>query len=180
MLLKKLLRWLEDVLLTALIRRLPLEGTSAKVFTEIAKKFVLVTINLVVLRFETGRLQVLLLQRSKHDPCWPNEWHIPGTVLRRTDFPGVPIGSDYPILRIEQVELKAKLKNPPILVGEMYLPATRRGAELTKFFLGELEDNKIVQGKFFSLDDLPGEVGFPEEALVLRAARQFVWMKHFF
>lgn len=163
-------RW-ENRLLAFLLSRMSTQGMDAVVFTEIAKKFVLVTINLVILRLDGyGNAQVLLLRRSTYDPCWPGELHIPGTVLRGYEASGSPIGSTEPISRIEQKELGAKLKSPPIYIGEAYLSATRRGPEVTKIFLGELDSDIPEGGGWFSLGGLPRDVGIMEEALILRAA----------
>lgn len=62
--------------------RQPLE-----LFTQLARLTVISTVELVPLRSnpDTDATEVLLLQRPNTDDWWPNQWHVPGTVVLPTD-----------------------------------------------------------------------------------------------
>lgn len=73
-----------------LIRLLGKVGSvmSAGVFTAVAAKFALPTVETVIMRkIESEGVQVLLTQRPSDDatPALRNKWHSPGTMLRASD-----------------------------------------------------------------------------------------------
>ena len=55
------------------------------VFIQIARLVVLSIIEFVPLRIKGDKIEVLLLSRGGDDPIWPNELHVPGTVIRPTE-----------------------------------------------------------------------------------------------
>ena len=57
------------------------------IFKEIARLVTLVAVEVVVFvrQPESGAPKVLLLKRPADDEFWPNEWHVPGCIVRSTD-----------------------------------------------------------------------------------------------
>lgn len=59
-------------------------------FIALASKITMPTMELLPVRKgKNGDIEVLLTQRPADDPYWPNEWHIPGTVIRASDNAGL-------------------------------------------------------------------------------------------
>lgn len=176
---REVLKKLENMLLAALLRRMPVEGMDSVVFNEIAKKIVITTVNLVVLRRENGVLKVLLTRRPDDDICWPGMWHVPGTAIRQTDDPGNPIGTGDPMKRLLQKELGASLRKDPILVEERYLHPKKRGPEISRLFLGEIEGNPKI-GNFHDVQCLPKNIIQGQISWIRAAETRYRWIEQFF
>lgn len=149
-----ILRKLENMLLVFLLSRMSTKGMDVNVFTEIARKIVLTTVNLIVLRRNQGVLQVLLIERPTNDPCWPGKLHVPGTVIREDDRVGNPIGAGDPMQRLIRGELGAQLKAAPVYIGDFPVPSSDRGAEISRVFWAEMV-GEPPRGRFFDIAELP-------------------------
>jgi hypothetical protein len=150
---KKILKRLEDWLLAYLLKRVK-SPMSYAVFSAVAEKFVLSSVHLIVWRKKGHEIQVLLTQRDSSDPNWANLWHIPGTIIRRSDDFGNPIGSGDPIKRLEQTEILTKLSSAPKLLFSRRISDVR-GDEITYVYSGMISENVPPCGKFFDVDRLP-------------------------
>jgi hypothetical protein len=56
------------------------------VFEQIARLVALPIVEFIPLRLKDNKVEVLLIDRDKDDPYWPNMLHTPGTVIRSTDL----------------------------------------------------------------------------------------------
>lgn len=124
------------------------------VFVEIARLTVLSIIEFVPLRKNAeGEVYILLLSRGEDDPIWPNEMHVPGTVIRPTDTEGkMYLAFD----RILKEELKGTKVSVPHYVGSN-LHRSKRGMEQAQIYWVEvLEEPKV--GKFYIADKLPRQL----------------------
>jgi hypothetical protein len=126
-------------------------------FIALASKITMPTMELLpVRRSENGEVEVLLTQRPADDPYWPNEWHIPGTVIRASDNEGTDFLSG--VERVMQNELHGTIKmiGKPQYVGMKFWDVAR-GRELDQIFYFETDakDTDVIEGKFFSADNLP-------------------------
>jgi hypothetical protein len=150
---KRILRKLEDRLLARLLRRIG-NQMSLEVFSAVAEKFVLSSVHLIVWRKEAGKIQVLLVQRESSDQYWSGLWNIPGTIIRKSDDFGSPIGSGDPISRLEQAEILAKLSSEPKFLFSRRI-GDKRGDEITYVYSGTISEKVPSSGRFFNVDDLP-------------------------
>lgn len=160
------------MLLAALLKRMPAKGMDRVVFTEIAKKIVITTVNLVILRRQNGKLQVFLKKRAGDDICWPGMWHIPGTAIRMTDKPGNPIGIGDPMERLQKEEFGICLAREPILLEERFLSPGERGAEITKIYLGEMK-GEPTNGRFHEISHLPKNMIRSQISWIRNAVKHF-------
>ncbi|MEP6710168.1 MAG: hypothetical protein ABJA64_00420 [Candidatus Saccharibacteria bacterium] len=139
----------------AIIHQLPRGFLPKQLFYAIAEKTVINTIEMMILRFNKGIIEILLTQRPPDDPYWPNAWHIPGTVLLSTDSEG-----DYSsaFFRIFDGELAGKvvpLSKPSFVVTKFW--DNGRGRELDQVFFVDtlVEDINLDDGRFYSIEELP-------------------------
>lgn len=177
--LKRLLKNIENKHLAFLLKRMPVEGMHPLVFTRIAEKMVLTTVNLVILRFgPNGKLQVLLTRRPDDDICWPRMWHVPGTSFRAKDNPGNPIGAGDPIKRSLKEDFGTALAGEPIYLGDRFAPPGGRGPEINKIFLGELEGD-LPKGVFFNVSDLPKNMVRNQIPWIRMAVKHYRWIKRY-
>jgi hypothetical protein len=126
-------------------------------FIAFASKVVMPTMELLpVRRSESGDIEVLLTQRPGDDPYWPNEWHIPGTVIRASDNEGTDFSSG--VKRVMQNELHGTIHmiGRPQYAGMKFWDVAR-GRELDQMFYFETntKDADVVEGKFFPANNLP-------------------------
>lgn len=126
-------------------------------FIALASKITMPTMELLPVRKgKNGDIEVLLTQRPADDPYWPNEWHIPGTVIRASDNAGTDFSSG--VERVMQNELHDTIKmiGKPQYVGMKFWDVAR-GRELDSIFYFETDakDEDVVEGKFFSGNNLP-------------------------
>ena len=57
-----------------------------EIFHQFARLAVMPVIEVVPFRTNPdGNIEILLISRSANDPNWPNQLHVPGTVIRSTD-----------------------------------------------------------------------------------------------
>jgi hypothetical protein len=158
----------EDIAkVAALLKQLEPGFLPYDVFIQIARLSVLSIIELVPLRSNHGRIEVLLLERSPDDPIWPGKLHSPGTVVRPTDrsLPGEPVK------RIISDELNGtKLSNQQFVKSLFY--DTDRGKENASVFWAEVLGEPKA-GKFYQLDNLPDNLITFQKDFIEAAAEKF-------
>jgi hypothetical protein len=139
------------------LNRLPKGFLPHSLFIAVAAKVTMPTMELVPVRWnKDGEVEVLLTQRPDDDPYWPNQWHMPGTVIRASDNEGTDFSSGME--RVLQNELHGKIRmiGKPQYVGMKFWDVAR-GRELDQVFYFETDatDEDVVEGKFFLANNLP-------------------------
>ena len=160
--------------LVELLKELEAGFLPYEVFVQIARLVVLSIIEFVPLRLnEDGGIEVLLLSRGKDDPIWPNELHVPGTVIRPTDTEG----SIYQAFdRILKDELKGTKVSDPHYVGSN-LHKSKRGLEQAQVYWVEVL-GEPREGKFYPVADLPEDLMKSQRNFIKQAAKSFESTKH--
>jgi hypothetical protein len=117
------------------------------IFYEITRLTAVPIIEVVPLRFNSGKTQILLLPRSSNDPTWPNQLHVPGTVIRATDT------MDIAFRRIFDGELNGSGHGEAEFVQNI-LHNSGRGMEASQIYWVEILDEPKT-GQFYNANDLP-------------------------
>lgn len=118
-------------------------------FSEMSRLVVRPAIELVPFKKgEDGSIKVLMIKRPPEDPFWPNELHVPGTVLLPSDTIEEAFG------RLSKKEVKSPLENPKFV--DFVLHQTRRGKELALVHWVEI-DEEPQEGRFYDVSNLPEE-----------------------
>lgn len=149
-------------------------------FTQLARLTVVSTVELVPLRSnpDTDTTEVLLLQRPNTDAWWPNQWHVPGTVILPTDTITHDEEIDFAqssfrpsdsysstISRLIKDELNDTIYVPetPHLLEARHREGIRGHESTIMFWAGvEVVTTVIPSGKFFSMTEVienPPEAG---------------------
>lgn len=138
------------------ISRLPKGYLPFDLFIAIAAKVTVPTMEVVPLRRNGDKLEILLTQRPEDDPYWPSGWHMTGTVIRANDAEGTDFSSG-----IQRV-LRDELHGTVTPLGEIKFAGMKfwdvaRGRELDRMFYFETDarDEDVQGGKFFDVDNLP-------------------------
>jgi len=140
-----------------------------EIFLGIARLVVLSIIEFVPLRLNpNGKVEVLLLPRGDDDPIWPNQLHVPGTVIRPTDTEGEMYLAFERILRDE---LQGTKVSDPHFVGSI-LHKSKRGTEQAQVFWVEVLESPRV-GHFYKIDSLPENLMHSQLAFIKQAAENF-------
>jgi hypothetical protein len=97
--------------------------------------------------------KILLTQRSAEDVFWPNQWHIPGSVILVTDEEKHEQDFSNPIERVlKEVGGDISFKHKPIQTRSV-LRSGLRGKELTARFIVQVEGDPD-HGEFFDTTDV--------------------------
>ncbi len=133
-----------DSLTVLLLKRLKPGYLKEPIFNEMQRINHCVSVE-VLIKKDT---RVLLQQREPDDKFWPNEWHIPGSMVRGNEVVTEALNRliHTVIISEEKVELKGVLK-------KIYSYSTKRG--IITHLLFELNWPGEVTGKFFSTKHLP-------------------------
>ena len=139
------------------------------VFVEVARLTVLSIIEFVPLRKnEKGEVEILLLSRGEDDPIWPNDLHVPGTVVRPTDNEGqVYLAFE----RILNDELQGTNVSAPHYVGNI-LHKSKRGTEQAQVFWVEVLGDPLI-GHFYEIDSLPENTMHSQLDFIKQAAKNY-------
>ena len=138
------------------------------VFVQIARLVVLSIIEFVPLRIKGDKIEVLLLSRGGDDPIWPNELHVPGTVIRPTDNENkIYMAFD----RIINDELGGTKMSEPYFVGSI-LHKSKRGSEHAQVYWVEVLEKPKV-GKFYPVDELPDNLIESQTKFIKQASKSF-------
>jgi hypothetical protein len=158
--------------LTQLLKKLEPGFLPLDVFMQIARLTVLSIIEFVPMRMNDGKVEVLLLSREADDPLWPNELHVPGTVIRPTDTEG----NIYKAFeRILNDELKGTESSSPHYVGSNLHPS-KRGMEQAQIYWVEVTGEPTI-GQFHVVDELPSNVIESQLNFIKLAAKSFAAAK---
>ncbi len=115
-------------------------------WTKLARLTIPVAIEIVVLRPGSHGTEVLLAQRAPNEPAYPNEWHVPGSIMR----PGETI--EDVIKRLEEREFKAKIISQKFVTNFNNLHE-QRGHFFSVVYLCEVETHSL--GTWYQIDHLP-------------------------
>ena len=138
------------------------------IFVQIARLVTLPIIEFVPLRLNEGRVEVLLLERSRHDEIWPGELHTPGTVIRPTDN----LGEIYKAFeRIRKDELMDTEISDGYFVGSI-LHRSKRGSEQGQVFWVEVLGEPKA-GKFYPADNMPPNLIESQRKFIAQAVKSF-------
>lgn len=145
-----------------------------ELFLSVADKVVMPALELVPVRQNGDRLEVLLTQRPASDPHWPEYWHLTGTIIRASDQEGIEFSSAK--ARVLQDELHGTVTP----VGAIYfLYATfmdiARGRELDHvyYFETNASDSDVQEGVFFDVESLPEKTMQHHKRFAVDIARDF-------
>lgn len=123
------------------------------IFEQVARLVALPILELVPYRFKSGRIEILLLERSGNDRFWPNMLHTPGTVIRATDLNEQTHSLQAAFDRLVHDELGDVRLGPPMFIASL-LHESKRGTEQAQVYCAELLEEPKV-GRLFSVQDLP-------------------------
>ena len=140
------------------LKKLPRGFLPKEAFDVLVQKVVTPAVDLLPLRLnEQGQVEVLLTKREADDPIWPDQWHIPGTVLRATDTEQTYQSA---FERVLEGELKGGLQvsGSPVYVMTSFVEV-ERGRELVLSHYIEVESgSEAPVGRFFPADKIPKEM----------------------
>jgi hypothetical protein len=155
--------------LTLLLKKLEPGFLPYDIFMQIARLTVLSIIEFVPMRMRDDKVEVLLLSRGDDDPLWPNELHVPGTVIRPTDTEG----NIYKAFeRILKDELNGTETSHPYYVGSNLHPS-KRGMEQAQIYWVEVTGEPKI-GKFHNAEALPPNVMESQLNFIKLAAKKFI------
>lgn len=154
--------------LTGLLKQLESgKDVPLPVFFEFARLQCVPVLELVPLRRQEGRAEVLLIKRPADDPFFAGLWHTPGTIIRSRD--GDLRGA---LLRLLDHELAGvSFAGPPRLVMEQ-LHHSKRGMESATIFYREVSDNAGI-GQWHPADNLPADLIDSQRDFIQAASTQF-------
>ncbi|MDO8482548.1 MAG: NUDIX domain-containing protein [bacterium] len=134
-----------------------------------------VALELAVVRQNENGWHVFMAQREHDDKFWPNEWHMPGTIIREGEttrkayrrllqsemFSG---GAGFGKLQFVDVRdlLKGEGRN-----------RCRRGHELAHLYTVSYAGESLKGGDFFPISKLPGETS-PHHHTLIAMAKKFL------
>lgn len=143
-----------DELLVRLLGRLkwgPKKLVSPEVFTAICGALTTTGIELVVVRYLSGRPYALLFQRPDTDAFYAGQWHTPGSLFYGHETP------ESVLQRLMERELRGLPVLPPKKVGANHFH-TPRGSEVTLLYLAISTEDHDGPGQWFPLSDLPDDL----------------------
>jgi ADP-ribose pyrophosphatase YjhB (NUDIX family) len=124
-----------------------------ELFNALARLTVSVAVEAVCLRFSpaTKNIEVYLVQRAPNDTAYPSEWHCPGSVMR----PGESF--EDVLNRLAQKKFGTNFVSAKFVanINPSALEPEARGHFLAIVYLCVLEEKENLQGKWFSVDNLP-------------------------
>ncbi len=123
------------------------------IFHQVARLVATPIIEVVPLRTNAGKTEILLLRREVDDPVWPNQLHVPGTVVRASDTPG---SFNDPLKRVLSKELHGVPTSALTFVKNI-LHHSGRGMEASQIFWVEVQ-GEAIEGAFYDANELPGDI----------------------
>jgi hypothetical protein len=143
------------------------------IFLQVARLVVLPIVEFVPLRLnEQGEIEILLLTRGPDDPLWPNELHVPGTVVRPTD------NAEKMYLAFDRIlndELKSMHMSSPHYVGNI-LHKSKRGMEQAQVYWIEVLEEPHA-GKLYQVEKLPKNLMESQRGFINQAIKSFKTIK---
>jgi hypothetical protein len=159
----------ENALVAGLSQLMPGE-VPIHIFDQIARLTVTPVVEVVPFyRDEQENIKVYLLQRSAHDPYWPNLHHVPGTIVRATDHADSSFSD--PLRRVIEANLAAYAQTKPIFVCTS-LCSVIRGLEIAIVFTTELQTAPTTTS-LFDPQALPATMIDGQSHFIARALQMF-------
>ena len=126
----------------------PARPYGTELFNALARVTISVAVEAVCLRRNPTNevIEVLLFQRSPHDTAYPNQWHCPGSVMRKME------SEDDVLERLSESEFGAKIVSNAF-TGRHNNPHEVRGHFLSLVYLCAIEGD--TKGAWFPVDQLP-------------------------
>ncbi len=157
----------------AVLNRLQPGFLPQELFMAVTRLCAVPILELVPLRRNNGKTEVLLLQRPADDPIWPSQLHTPGTFILSTD---IGEGLTKPLTRLYDKELGIKPSIQPVFVDTI-LHKQARGTEFAAVHYIDLTGVSVPAGSWHTADVLPESIittqrGFIAEAVKLFEKRQ--------
>ncbi len=139
------------------------------IFDQIARLTVSSIVELVPLRINDGKVEVLLTKRDADDIHWPSMLHTAGTVVRATDQEG-DMKSAFD--RVINDELgSVKINGEPQYVMSTFRRSAR-GMENSRIFFIDVIGQPTI-GEFYPVDNLPATVVDTQLEFIQAAAELF-------
>lgn len=141
----------------------------AKVFHAIARIVATPIIEVVPIRHGAAGPEVLLVRRESNDPVWPNQLHVPGTVVRASDK------ADNFKDAFERIsgELGGIMLKKPVLATNI-IHHSGRGVEVSQIYWIDITGVEPTIGDFFAADKLPEEIVHSQLDFIPAAVAHFV------
>lgn len=138
-------------------------------------------LEIVPLRLNGGKVEVMFLTRPEEDPVWPGMLHTPGTVIRSTDVNIKTRGFDKAAARIFDKELNLNLDEfkkqtgRDLIFSETLLHYPLRGPEQANVFYVDLTNFDVGANGPLWLDpnNLPSNVVDTQIYFIQKAAESF-------
>lgn len=141
-----------------------------EIFYEVVRLAVTTTIEMVPLRrSRTGEVEVLLTRREADDPYWPNQPHVPGTVLRASDREGSYADAFMRILEGELAGISTV--GEPVFIQNSF-HQVKRGRELALIHYVEVA-GEPKNGAFYPVNNLPKNIVSHQVWFIKKAAEVF-------
>jgi hypothetical protein len=153
----------------SILRRLSPGSLPLDIFLETARLTTTPIIELVPLRTNDGKTEVLLFKRAEDDPTWPGQFHTPGTVIRSTD---ASTGIQAPLSRIYIDALQVKPDSQPRYVTSL-LHKVARGSEMATVFYIDMSEADSTQGVWYPADQLPDSIVATQLGFIADAVAMF-------
>lgn len=121
-----------------------------EIFHEVARLGVFPIVEVVPLRLTADKqVEILLIQREADDPVWPDQLHVPGTVVRASDT----VGSYADAFTRVATELRDTQIKDPVFVQNI-LHHSGRGMESSQIYWVEVTGEPKT-GAFYNTESLP-------------------------
>lgn len=120
-------------------------------------------------RNEDNQPEVLLVRRDADDPVWPNQLHVPGTVIRGSDEEG---SFKDAFGRISK-ELGGIALEDPTLVKNI-IHHSGRGMEVSQIYWADISGIEQVEGEFYPADNLPDDLVQSQLDFIPEAVAHFI------
>ena len=143
-----------------LLRKLKPGFLPYEIFVEIMRLTMASSVEIVVLRRNSDKLQVLLTKRPPDDEFWPNKWHIPGSIFQ---------ADDTSIEARLQATIDRELPNTKFVsekewVPELFIGETARNRNIPIIFRAWA--NESGDGEFFDVENLPDDFLSEQKILI--------------
>jgi hypothetical protein len=163
-----------EATVSALQKIVILKNIPQRIFDVFQKVFGCASLEVVPIRYsEDGEIEVFMTKRPENDTYWPNEWHIPGTMVFAWDwFSGNKF--DVAWKRLKKKEIIQDSNGSANQVDTLFLN-TKRGAETAIIhnlvFKGP---TKSDGGKWHKISELPENIIEHHKEIVFWGIHDFV------
>jgi hypothetical protein len=156
-------------LAVSVLKRLQPGLLPKELFIEIARIWTTSIIEVVPVRKNGEKTEILLLKREADDPNWPGMLHTPGTVVRPTDSEKGIVG---PLERIYSDELGLEEWKDPVFVGPI-LHSVNRGTEMSNVFYLDMTGLQITSGEWYDVENLPENIVDTQKSFIAESIDKY-------